>query len=119
MNFELDHEHQMLKELVGKFVPAPRPEAPAQSRNALEPIGMTYHMPLHDVLRMVLLGNDERIGAGTALRIGLASAVLLIAVIGGRIIPSFTRNWLVRRGPGKLPAAPMQGLDKVALLSGL
>ena len=43
--------------------------------SALEPIGMTYHMPLHDVLRMVLLGNDERIGAGTALRIGLVSEI--------------------------------------------
>jgi len=29
---------------------------------------------------------------------------LLIAVIGGRIVPSFTRNWLVRENPGRLPA---------------
>jgi len=28
---------------------------------------------------------------------------LLIVVIGGRIIPSFTRNWLVRENPGRLP----------------
>ena len=46
--------------------------------SALEPIGMTYHMPLHDVLRMVLLGNDERIGAGTALRIGLVSEIVTL-----------------------------------------
>jgi len=44
--------------------------------SALEPIGATYKMPLNDVLRMVLLGNDERIGAQTALRIGLVSEVL-------------------------------------------
>jgi len=25
-------------------------------------------------------------------------------LIGGRIIPSFTRNWLVRENPGRLPA---------------
>ncbi|MEP7351370.1 MAG: enoyl-CoA hydratase/isomerase family protein [Sphingorhabdus sp.] len=43
--------------------------------SALEPIGMTYKLPLQDVLRMVLLGNDERIGAGTALRIGLVSEI--------------------------------------------
>jgi enoyl-CoA hydratase/carnithine racemase len=43
---------------------------------ALEPIGMTYKLPLSDVLRMVLLGNDERIGAGTALRIGLISEIV-------------------------------------------
>ena len=44
--------------------------------SALEPIGATYKMPLGDVLRMVLLGNDERISAQTALRIGLVSEVL-------------------------------------------
>lgn len=44
--------------------------------SALEPIGMTYKLPLQDVLRMVLLGNDERIGAGTALRIGLVSEIV-------------------------------------------
>ncbi len=36
-------------------------------------------------------------------RIGIAAMVLLIVVIGGRIIPSFTRNWLVRENPGRLP----------------
>lgn len=54
---------------------------------------------------------------GYGLRLGLAAGVMMIAVIGGRIVPSFTRNWLVRRGPGKLPAVPMQGFDKVALLA--
>ncbi|MEQ9663343.1 MAG: enoyl-CoA hydratase/isomerase family protein [Parasphingopyxis sp.] len=44
--------------------------------SALEPIGATYKMPLGDVLRMVLLGNDERISAETAKRIGLVSEVL-------------------------------------------
>jgi enoyl-CoA hydratase/carnithine racemase len=44
--------------------------------SALEPIGATYKMPLGDVLRMVLLGNDERISAQTALRMGLVSEVL-------------------------------------------
>ena len=29
-------------------------------------------------------------------RIGIAAIVLLIVVIGGRIVPSFTRNWLAR-----------------------
>ena len=43
---------------------------------ALEPIGMTYKAPLGDVLRMALLGNDERISALTALRIGLVSEVV-------------------------------------------
>jgi enoyl-CoA hydratase/carnithine racemase len=44
--------------------------------SALEPIGMTYKMPLQDVLRMVLLGNDERVSAETAKRIGIVSEVV-------------------------------------------
>lgn len=44
--------------------------------SALEPIGMRYRAHLGDVLRMALLGNDERICAQTALRIGLVSEVV-------------------------------------------
>lgn len=44
--------------------------------SALEPIGMTYKMPLQDVLRMVLLGNDERLSAQTAMRVGIVSEVV-------------------------------------------
>ncbi|MCA0424644.1 MAG: NnrS family protein [Proteobacteria bacterium] len=54
---------------------------------------------------------------GYGLRAGLGAAIMLIAVIGGRIIPSFTRNWLVRKGPGRLPVPPMQSFDKVALVA--
>ena len=35
-----------------------------------------------------------------SIRAGIAVIVLLIALIGGRIIPSFTRNWLAKRAPG-------------------
>lgn len=37
-------------------------------------------------------------------RLGIGAAIVLIMIIGGRIIPSFTRNWLVRENPGWLPA---------------
>ena len=37
-------------------------------------------------------------------RLGIAAVLILIMVVGGRIIPSFTRNWLMRREPGRLPA---------------
>ncbi|MDE2465989.1 MAG: enoyl-CoA hydratase/isomerase family protein [Alphaproteobacteria bacterium] len=43
---------------------------------ALEPIGMSYRLPLGEVLRIALLGNDERVGAQTALRIGLVSEIV-------------------------------------------
>jgi enoyl-CoA hydratase/carnithine racemase len=42
---------------------------------ALEPIGLLQRIPLGDVLRMALLGNDERISAQTALRTGLVTEV--------------------------------------------
>ncbi|MBR1227490.1 NnrS family protein [Bradyrhizobium sp. AUGA SZCCT0176] len=35
---------------------------------------------------------------------GIAVVISLIALIGGRIIPSFTRNWLAKRTPGQMPA---------------
>jgi uncharacterized protein involved in response to NO len=52
---------------------------------------------------------------GMGLRLGLAAAVMMIALIGGRIVPSFTRNWLTKRGAGRLPVPPMQVFDKAAL----
>jgi enoyl-CoA hydratase/carnithine racemase len=41
----------------------------------LEPIGLSRRIHLGDVLRIALLGNDERITAETALRIGIVSEV--------------------------------------------
>ena len=41
--------------------------------------------------------------ADLSIRIGAAVVIMLISLIGGRIIPSFTRNWLVRENPGRLP----------------
>ena len=48
-------------------------------------------------------------------RLGIALVITMIMVIGGRIIPSFTRNWLLRRPPGRLPA-PFGVLDQNCLL---
>jgi uncharacterized protein involved in response to NO len=54
-----------------------------------------------------------------ATRLGIAVVIMLIMVIGGRIIPSFTRNWLMRQPPGRLPA-PFGRFDLTCLvLSGL
>lgn len=49
-------------------------------------------------------------------RLGLAVAVMLMALIGGRIIPSFTINWMKREG--KAPLAESFGsFDKAVLLA--
>ena len=41
--------------------------------------------------------------ADYGIRIGIAGVLLLVMVIGGRIIPSFTRNWLARNADGRMP----------------
>jgi enoyl-CoA hydratase/carnithine racemase len=43
---------------------------------ALEPVGLMRRIGLGETLRMALMGNDERVGADTALRIGLVSEVV-------------------------------------------
>lgn len=53
---------------------------------------------------------------GYGLRLGVGAAVLLVALIGGRIVPSFTRNWLVQRGESRFPTPPMQRFDKLVLI---
>jgi uncharacterized protein involved in response to NO len=73
------------------------------------------------VLGVLIAGNVVfhvevmRSGASDyGVRIGLAAAVTLITLIGGRIVPSFTRNWLVRENPGRLPA-PFARFDALCL----
>lgn len=50
-------------------------------------------------------------------RLGLAAVLFLIMLIGGRIVPSFTRNWLVRQGSPSLPA-PFSRFDAACLVAG-
>ena len=54
---------------------------------------------------------------GVGFRLGLGAGIMMIALVGGRVVPSFTRNWLVKRANGALPASPMQRFDKIALLA--
>ena len=54
---------------------------------------MIFHVEDHDK------GSAE-----LAARLGIAAAVALISLIGGRVIPSFTLNWLARQNPGRFPA---------------
>lgn len=56
---------------------------------------------------------------GYGLRLGVATAVMMIAVIGGRIVPSFTRNWLAQRQDPARPAPPMQRFDKLVLVASI
>ncbi|WP_322866212.1 NnrS family protein [Aquicoccus sp. G2-2] len=60
--------------------------------------------------------HDVYAAQGYGLRLGLGAGIMMIGVIGGRIVPSFTRNWLAKRDEGALPTPPMQRFDKLALL---
>lgn len=53
--------------------------------------------------------------AALGLRLTLATVVLLITLIGGRIIPSFTRNWLKKRGETAMPS-PFGRFDRAVIL---
>jgi uncharacterized protein involved in response to NO len=72
---------------------------------------LTFHLEAHRS------GN-----ADYGIRIGIAGMVMLVMVIGGRIIPSFTRNWLARQTDGRMPIAFNRfdvaaiGISAVALL---
>lgn len=71
------------------------------------------NLPMLVALSLLLCGSAlvhlEAIGrASTASlgnRLGIATVLMLISLVGGRIVPSFTRNWLAKARPkGRLPA---------------
>ena len=73
------------------------------------------------VLGVLIAGNvvfhAEVIAFGRAeygVRIGIGAVILLITLIGGRVVPSFTRNWLARRNEARLPA-PFSRFDAAAI----
>jgi uncharacterized protein involved in response to NO len=82
------------------------------------------------VLGVLALGNvvfhAEVLTKGSAdygIRIAIGAVILLISLVGGRIVPSFTNNWLARNNPGRLPVPfsrydmATMGLSALALLS--
>ena len=56
-------------------------------------------------------------GADLGLRLGIAVVLMLVVVVGGRIVPSFTANWLRPRGPGAMPApfAPFDQIESIVV----
>ncbi|MET4898582.1 NnrS family protein [Sphingomonadaceae bacterium jetA1] len=66
------------------------------------------------------LDHAEALGAplpaGLGNRLAIALVTMMLGMIGGRIIPSFTRNWLARQPrPGTLPGQPTR-FDRIVLL---
>jgi len=65
-------------------------------------------------LLMHLEADGVAAPSGLGWRLGLAAVIVLISVMAGRIVPSFTRNWLAKRQIVNLPAAP-GAIDRAAL----
>ncbi|HKW54809.1 MAG TPA: NnrS family protein, partial [Stellaceae bacterium] len=71
------------------------------------------NLPMVAALSLLLLGNLlvhlDAVGlAATAApgnRLGVATLLMLIGLVGGRIVPSFTRNWLAKQAPDSGPPA--------------
>jgi uncharacterized protein involved in response to NO len=64
------------------------------------------------LMHLESLGVSVPTGLGWRLAVG--APIVLISVVGGRIIPSFTRNWLFKRKSPRLPS-PQNMLDTAAV----
>ena len=78
------------------------------------------------ILGLLLLANGiyhyEALHSGVVqvygIRLGVGMIIMLIMVIGGRIIPSFTRNWLAQQGlSGDEIPTPFNRFDLIALVA--
>src|SRR6476661_2900452 len=77
----------------------------AQNRN-IPVVGMILLFGLADALDY-LANTDVIPFPDLGWQLAISLAVLLISLIGGRIIPSFTRNWMAKRGmKNGLPTQP-------------
>jgi uncharacterized protein involved in response to NO len=66
---------------------------------------VVMHLEANGILATDMLGA----------RMAIAIVAALITLVGGRIIPSFTRNWLVKRDAAHLPA-PFGIIDRITIL---
>lgn len=80
---------------------------------------MWRNLPVIGLMSVFTLGNavfhwEGGAVDGIGMRLGLSTAILLILLIGGRVTPLFTRNWLKQHGSTVDPAA-MGKFDSVSL----
>jgi uncharacterized protein involved in response to NO len=116
------------------FMLAPMPDMARASGDSLFLIIMTLvavrevragknwrNVPVCLLVCLFALGNiafhAERLGvlnSDVAVRAALSVISMLIALIGGRIVPSFTTNWLIKAGAEARPV-PFNSFDKAVL----
>lgn len=81
------------------------------------------NLPMVGALSLLLLGNLlvhlDALGiartADLGNRLGVATLLMLISFVGGRIVPSFTRNWLTKQRPEIPSPASFDRIDRIVL----
>lgn len=81
-------------------------------RNLIMPVPIAVLLIANVLTHLEALGFA--IPAGLGRRLAITAVIFLITVIAGRIIPAFTRNWLVGRKVQKLPT-PADRFDTLAI----
>ena len=82
-----------------------------------------HNLPMVAMLGLLFAGNllvhlqaiDLAYTAALGDRIGIATLIALITLVGGRIVTSFTRNWLSKQRPQVRSPAPHDRLDTACL----
>lgn len=87
------------------------------------------NLPIVAALGVLLAGNltihlemmEVIVGDGLGERLSIAVIVLLITLVGGRVVPSFSLNWMKKQGHRRLPASfgLVDGLTLAATLAAL
>jgi uncharacterized protein involved in response to NO len=72
-------------------------------RNLPMAVAVAVLLAANGLMHLESAGTIPQSGLGW--RLGLSVVLMLIVLIGGRIVPSFTRNWLVKAQSPSLPAA--------------
>ena len=70
----------------------------------LKVLALLILLIIADLLFHIEAAQGGYAAGGLGARLALATLILLIKLIGGRIVPSFTRNWLAQRRSSHLPA---------------
>ena len=81
----------------------------------LKVLGGLFALSLANALYHVAAIDGEH--SYMAIRLAVAAYVVLVMIVGGRILPSFTRNWLAKVGRTDFPI-PYNRFDMTAILAG-
>jgi len=81
------------------------------------------NLPMLGALTLLLAGNllvhldavGVAVTAELGNRLGVATLLMLISFVGGRIVPSFTRNWLAKQRPEISAPATFDVVDRAVL----